>query len=119
YVSQTVNGCESARTPVTVTITPIPSAPTASNQSFCGSATVADLVPSGAGIQWYSASTGGSALSNGTSLTNGTTYYVSQTVSGCESPRTAVTVTIATPPVAGTLSGNQTFCAGTSSAITN
>src|SRR5690554_72901 len=110
YVSQTVNGCESARTPVTVTITPIPSAPTASNQSFCGSATVADLVPSGAGIQWYSASTGGSALSNGTSLTNATTYYASQTVGGCESARTAVTVTVTPIPAAPTATSPQAYC---------
>src|SRR5690554_6609991 len=120
YVSQTVNGCESSRTGVQVTVNPIPSAPAAvTPQAFCGSATVADLIASGSSIQWYANSTGGSPLAGGTALVNGSTYYASQTVDGCESSRTAVTVTIATPPVAGTLSGNQTFCAGTSSAITN
>ncbi|WP_371258462.1 hypothetical protein, partial [Flavobacterium sp. Root420] len=35
YASQTVNGCESARTSVAVTITASPSAPTATAQTFC------------------------------------------------------------------------------------
>lgn len=70
-----------------------PSAPTASNQSFSSSATVADLVATGNNIQWYAAISGGSALSNSTTLTTGT-YYVSQTVNSCESSRTSVGVTV-------------------------
>ena len=94
YASQTVNGCESApRIAVTVTINAIPSAPNASAQSFCGSATVADLVPSGSSLTWYSVATAGSALTSGTALASGT-YYVSQTSNGCEGPRTAVAVTV-------------------------
>ncbi|MBW7868049.1 MAG: gliding motility-associated C-terminal domain-containing protein [Brumimicrobium sp.] len=109
YVQQTVNGCASPRTPVTVTITPIPSAPMAANQSFCGSATVANLTASGSNIQWYSSASGGTPLSSGTALTNGGTYYASQTVSGCESTRTPVTVTI-TPIPSAPMAANQSFC---------
>jgi hypothetical protein len=96
YVSQTISGCESAtRTAVSVTVN-IPAAPTASAQTFCNTATVADLVATGSNLQWYTASTGGTALVSTTSLATGT-YYVSQTISGCESAtRTAVNVTIAT-----------------------
>ena len=72
-----------------------PVAPTASAQSFCSSAnaTVANLVPSGSGIQWYANATGGTALASTTVLTS-TTYYVSQIINGCESARTSVTVSL-------------------------
>ncbi len=95
YVSQTVNGCESTRTSVSVIVNST-TAPTATSQTFCTSGTVADLVATGSGLQWYSAATGGSALASTTVLTNGI-YYVSQTVNGCESTRTAVNVTITSP----------------------
>ena len=70
-------------------------APVASAQSFCGSATVADLVPSsGTSFKWYSVATGGTALNASTVLTTGT-YYVSLTFSGIsETSRTAVAVTV-------------------------
>ena len=89
------------------------STPTGSaTQTFCNSATVANLSATGTAIQWYTTSTGGTALSSGTSLTNGTTYYASQTVSGCESAsRLEVTVTINTPSVP-TGMATQTFCSG-------
>ena len=83
-----------------------PSAPSASAQSFCTSSspTVSSLSATGANIQWYSVATGGSALATNSSLSSGT-YYVSQTVSTCESPRTSVSVTVDAASVAGTISG--------------
>lgn len=111
YVSQTVDGCESARTMVQVTVTPAPDAPTADNQSFCGMATVADLsVISGVMPQWYPTETGGMPLSENTVLTEGT-YYVSQTINGCESARTAVQLEINAVPAAPVITNtNQVFC---------
>ena len=111
YASQSnANGCESTRTGVAVTINAIPSAPTASAQAFCGSATVANLVATGTAIQWYAAASGGTALVSTTALVNGTTYYASQTVSTCESTtRTGVAVTINAIPSAPTASA-QAFC---------
>ena len=91
------------------------SAPAASNQSFCSAAspTVAGLTATGSSIQWYSASSGGTALNSSTALTNSTTYYASQTVGGCESiSRTAVVATINTNPTAPTGDGSQSFCSG-------
>jgi hypothetical protein len=97
YASQTVSGCESTtRTGVAITINSNPTAPSASAQSFCTSASpiVADLTATGTAIQWYDASTNGNLVASGTSLTAGT-YYASQTVSECESTtRTSVAVTI-------------------------
>ena len=113
YASQTTGGCESStRLAVTVTLND-PSTPTGdAAQSFCtiDSPTVADLVATGSSIQWYSASTGGSALLTTASLTTATTYYASQTTAGCESStRLAVAVTL-NDPSAPTGDGAQNFC---------
>ena len=48
--------------------------------------TIADLIPTGAGIKWYATATGGTELATSTELTYAD-YYVSQTVSGTESDR--------------------------------
>ncbi|MEN0082968.1 T9SS type A sorting domain-containing protein, partial [Flavobacterium lindanitolerans] len=74
-------------------------APTTAPQTFCNAATVADLQPNTAGIQWYDAPNGGNALSLTQPLTNGD-YYATMTVHGCESARTLTSVTIntVTPP---------------------
>lgn len=111
YVSQIVSGCESARTPVAVTLNTV-TAPTASAQSFCPGATVANLTATGiagAEFNWYAASTGGTEL-EGTATLTAATYYVSQTVSGCESARIAVAVTLNT--VAVPTASAQSFCPG-------
>ncbi|MFN3942888.1 MAG: T9SS type A sorting domain-containing protein [Flavobacterium sp.] len=92
YVSQTLNGCEGPRATVEVTINITP-APTASAQVFCSNSTVADLVATGADLQWYDVASGGVALASNTALVSGT-YYVSQTLNNCESTRTSVVVTI-------------------------
>uniref|UniRef100_UPI0025D807B1 T9SS type A sorting domain-containing protein n=1 Tax=Flavobacterium sp. TaxID=239 RepID=UPI0025D807B1 len=92
YVSQTVNSIESARTTVAVTVN-VTVAPTASNQVFCNSGTVANLVATGTALQWFTVTSGGSALTLTTALSTGN-YYVSQTLNSCESTRTLVTVTI-------------------------
>ncbi|OYU82799.1 MAG: hypothetical protein CFE24_14145 [Flavobacterium sp. BFFFF2] len=98
-----------------VIIAPSLAAPTAAAQSFCNSATVADLVASGdsgATFSWYDVATDGTALASTTALANGT-YYVSQTVGAIESGRTAVTVTINSTSAA-TATSSQSFCdAGT------
>ena len=71
---------------MTVTVNPTPSAPSASAQTFCSDADpmVANLVASGSSLAWYNVAVGGSALASSTALSSGS-YYVSQTVTGCES----------------------------------
>ena len=60
--------------------------------------TVADLVATGTGIQWYSTASGGTALATSVQLTNNTHYYASQTVNGIESAnRLDVLVTMSNP----------------------
>lgn len=94
-----IDPTNSCATPVSVTINvnSLPSAPTAAaTQLFCPGATVATLQATptaGDTIQWYAASTGGSALASTTALVAGTTYYAQSVNSnGCGSLRTPVVV---------------------------
>ncbi|TWJ03626.1 concanavalin A-like lectin/glucanase superfamily protein, partial [Mucilaginibacter frigoritolerans] len=96
-------------TTATITLTVYPSAPTVANVSSCGGGPVTITAsggsPSGGTYNWYAASTGGTALQDSTLTTytpivyTTTTFYVTYSSGGLEStPRTAVTVTILTPP---------------------
>ncbi|WP_294820579.1 T9SS type A sorting domain-containing protein [uncultured Flavobacterium sp.] len=110
YVSQTVNGCESPRTLVVVTVNPIPALPVAAPQAFCGLTTIADIeVTTGEAPKWYAAETGGDVLAETEMIATGT-YYLSQTVNGCESPRAAVAVTVNPIPAAPVVDDLQPFC---------
>ena len=121
YQSQTVNGCESARSTAVVVTVNNTSAPVASAQDFCAasSPTVANLTATGTAIQWYSAASGGTALASTTALASGI-YFASQTVSWCESTsRTPVSVNVSSNPVAGTVSTAATsVCTGSSNLLT-
>ncbi|MFN4911574.1 MAG: hypothetical protein ACK5G8_10090, partial [Flavobacteriales bacterium] len=86
--------------------------PTTTAQTFCSGALVSNLSATGTAIQWYSNSTGGASLSGTTALTSAT-YYVTQTLSNCESARTSSIVTLNNLPTVSAGS-NQTVCAGTS-----
>lgn len=98
WASQTLNGCESPTRFLVFAISNATAAPSSSpSQQFCNSATVANLSANGTAIQWYVAATGGTALASTAALASGT-YYVSQTSGGCESPRTAVSVTVNAVP---------------------
>lgn len=87
YASQTIDGCESDRIPVTIIIENTPAPTGLSPQLFCASenATLNDLVVTGTSIQFYDSMNNGTVLPNSTLLQDGITYYVSQTVNGCES----------------------------------
>ena len=97
YASQTINGCESERNSILITIiTTIP--PTGiSPQSFCTSQnpTLNNLLVSGTSIKWYDASIAGNLLPITTPLQDGKMYYATQTLNGCESPiRLGISVTL-------------------------
>lgn len=82
-----------------------------SSQSFCiqQNATINDITITGQNIQWYDAQVGGNLLNNSTLLVNGVTYYASQTITGCESERVPITITIYNTPTP-TATANQSFC---------
>ena len=80
------------------------------NSTFCDGATVADLSATGTNLQWYDVATGGTVLTNSTLLVMGS-YFVSQTINGCESSRTELPVTI-NPTVTPTFTTVAPICGG-------
>jgi hypothetical protein len=67
-------------------------------------------------LKWYSVSTGGSSLSSiipSTSTSGVTSYFVSQTNNdNCESPRSEISVTVNTIPLAPVVSPTISYCKG-------
>ncbi len=105
YVSQTVNSVESQRAEIVVTVTASPSAPTVTTPvTYCQGATATALTATGTALKWYTVATGGTASTTAptpsTVAAGSTTYYVSQTVNGCESPRASIVVTVNAIPAA-------------------
>lgn len=99
YASQTINGCESNKTAVQVTINNTPK-PTANvNQDFCASAnpTIEKIFVTGTSLKFYNAA--GNVIPITTPLINGQTYFVTQTLNNCESEKLAITVTLSTDNV--------------------
>jgi large repetitive protein len=116
YVTQTVNGCESPtpRSVITVTIKPTPALPTATTPiAYCQDSTAAQLSAVGTDLLWYSLPTGGSSTTTAptpnTALAGTTTYYVSQTINGCEGPRRAIVVNVTGTPTVPTVA-NVEYC---------
>jgi trimeric autotransporter adhesin len=86
------NSCSTTQSFTITEPTAIP-APTAAAQSFCNTATVANLSAVGTGIKWYATATAPTALAATSTLITGT-YFATQTIGTCESAsRTAVVVT--------------------------
>lgn len=107
YVALSVNGCETARVPVTATINPIPAVPTTSGAAICGAGVTTLVASSGTSgnYRWYTQPTGGTAINGATDssfqtpvLTTSTSYYVSIVEGNYESERVAVTATIRNLP---------------------
>ena len=100
YVTQTLNGCESARTAVAVTVLSIPAPTGATSQTFVTGQTISNVVvTTGTNVVWYASAAdaiaGTNPLAGSTLLVNNTTYYATQAVSNCVSSTSlAVTVTV-------------------------
>ncbi|PSL32518.1 Ig-like domain-containing protein [Dyadobacter jiangsuensis] len=122
YVSQTVSGCESERAKIDVVVsacTP-PAKPTVTTPvNYVVNATPSALQATflgGATQNWYGPNaSGGTAVTTPTVPSTNTvgtiSYYVSQTVSGCESERAKIDVIVSacTPPAAPGVS-NISYC---------
>ncbi|MEI6487765.1 MAG: GEVED domain-containing protein [Bacteroidota bacterium] len=120
YVSQTSSstGCESAKDTVTLTITAYPNPPIASNVQACSGQTIPSLTAVGASINWYADSSLSAVLANGNSFNTGNTlpghytYYVTQTINGCQGLADSVSQIIFLTPSAPLGSGNSAICFG-------
>lgn len=91
FATQTIGTplCESSTfLELTASIESVPP-PTTTNltQSFCENenTTIQDLMVTGNSLTWYDAAMNGNVLNPATTLVNGQSYFVSQTVNGCES----------------------------------
>lgn len=103
------NGCTSTTNQVTVGNASAPAAPTAgTDATYCEGDTPTDLsatAGSGGTLTWYlggNVETTGNSLTPNTSAAGTLVYTVTETVTGCESAPTSVTITVNPAPVAGT-----------------
>ena len=97
-------------------INAIPDSPTVSDVNICQGDPPSSLTatPSpGGSLDWFFDATGGTRYSSITPLTDSPalrTYYVSQTVNGCESSRVPINVTINAKPAPPTVKSPSTYC---------
>lgn len=101
-----------------ITVTGIAKPVASTAQNFCkiNSPKISDLQITGTAIKWYDSA--GNLLETSTLLTDGTKYYASQTLSGCESDKIEITVTL-NDPAAPTGSAQQDFCSAQNPTIAN
>ena len=127
YLVQVTNsmGCSASSPVINITVTLSPNAPTVPTNMFtyCQNAVVPPISAVGSGLKWYSTLTGGIGSTTVPTLstlqTGATNYYVSQTVNGCESPRTIIILIVNPAPTASiNVSGQTTLCNGDSIMLT-
>jgi gliding motility-associated-like protein len=103
YVTETSGGCESPASLVTVTVNAIPASPSAgSDASYCVDDVMADMTATagaGGSLTWYNDAGLTNVVGSGTTETPAnvagvTTYYVTESVSGCESTPATVVITV-------------------------
>ena len=120
-----LNGCKDTAVAV-ITVNPLPIAPPTTPVTYCQNQTPNSLntsvtVTSGCTLNWYTVPTGGSSIAMpivSTVSQSSITYYVSQTVSstGCEGPRSPITVTVNPLPVL--VVNSPSTCAGIAVTLT-
>ncbi|RYY40903.1 MAG: hypothetical protein EOO08_03925 [Chitinophagaceae bacterium] len=100
YASQTENGCESGRAASSVTVKPLPAAPTpaAGSISYCQNSPTEALAATGNNLLWYTQASGGTASATAPTPSSAdpgiSTWWVSQTVAGCEGPMAPIAVEV-------------------------
>lgn len=119
------NGCSITTAPVTVTVTPLPSAPTATNSSQCGVAVPSSSVSGGTSYNWYASPTSTNVLQSGSSsnftlaIGSTATWYVTSVNGTCESStRTAVTTTVSIPDGVTANTSSSNLCVGGANTVT-
>lgn len=116
YVSQTLNSCEGARTPLIVIVQANSAPPLTTNVAYCQYAIATPLTATGTNLLWYTASSGGTGSTTApvpqTIIPGTITYYVTQTINGCESTREPLLVTI-NPKPQPPLGNDDSICQNT------
>lgn len=95
YVISEINECASDPAQIIIVVIDSPQPPSGEPMQTLGSnETIADLIVSGNNIKWYTAL--GDELSPTALLKNDSTYFATQTVSGCESNKLPIKVSLVT-----------------------
>ncbi|MCE7061931.1 T9SS type A sorting domain-containing protein [Dyadobacter sp. CY343] len=121
YVSRTVNGCESARAEIVVTVSACvpPGAPTVADVNYCLNESPTALTAKGATgntILWYTAQSGGTSSTTApvpkTNVAGTFSYFVSQKAPNakCESERVEIVVTVKSFSLAPTVVAVLNLC---------
>ncbi len=117
FVSQTVNGCESGRDIITVTVVAVATPPVTAPVNYCLNQTPSALTAVGIGLKWYSTLTSTTALPSApmpvTTTIGSTKYYVSQLINGCESRKDSIEVTVKPTSAAPGVISPLEFCQNT------
>jgi PKD-like domain/Ig-like domain CHU_C associated/GEVED domain/Secretion system C-terminal sorting domain len=110
---------------VTLTVVPVPAAPTTTGAAICGAGAVTLTASGSPSLDWYNAATAGTLLTSGTSFTPTisatTTYYVESNNGACANVggRTPVTATVNPVVIMGSVSATPlSTCVGASSTLT-
>ncbi|QHV95485.1 Ig-like domain-containing protein [Spirosoma endbachense] len=117
HVSQTLNGCESSRTSFVVTVSGSLAAPkTAAPAAICQgviSAALTATASAGATLRWWGTNASGGSFSTTPTVPSSqatATYYVSQIINSCESPRASIVVTVKPAPTTPSAPLAMTYC---------
>ena len=112
-----VNGCVGLPVTVDVTVNPLPTATVATSQTACFGTTIPNLSAIGSNVTWYSDASLTTQVGTGNNYATGHssvglyTYYVTETLNGCEGPSIPVTLEIYAVPSSPSVT-NQTACFG-------
>ncbi|AWI25645.1 Ig-like domain-containing protein [Flavobacterium pallidum] len=105
--------------PVTVNLTNSISSTSGATRCGVGTVSLTASGTPGASINWYAASSGGTAIFTGSpytpSVSSTVTYYVAAETPGCTSPRVAVTATVNPAPALTLSSSSANLCVGQTS----
>lgn len=116
-VTATLNGCTNSFT-THVVYAPIPPAPGISGiTTYCTGQTFVPFTVTGTGsILWYPTAVGGTGSTIApvvsTTVAGTFSFWATQTVLGCESPRGTITVTVNTTPPGPAITGTNVYCQG-------
>ena len=115
YVSQRLDGCESPRAKLTVTVSTRPSAPVANPLTLCQFAAPQTVSATGENLTWYNMDGNkfDSAPTISPTKSESFSLSVSQTINGCESPKATLPVRIVAAPVPTVAQPVNTVCQGT------
>lgn len=111
-----VAGTQICQNVATTTFSPTAvSTPTVTNVEYCQGASATPLQATGTSLLWYTTATGGTGSATAptpiTTTPGTTSYWVTQTLNGCESGRVEIQVTIKPKPVVDPI-GDISVCIG-------